>query len=151
MIIKNNTSRFDYDKEPFLSSQDMGNKLFCTFSTQQDLEQVLGDIKSNYNILYNKIFILYSEQQDEYLLTYNVDLVNVSNFLENTILVHRKKETNTLYTINALNCLITELNNGILDTSYRINWKDYRNSIILTKGPELKRLDTKLFRIIEID
>jgi hypothetical protein len=28
---------------------------------------------------------------------------NVSEIPENTILVHRKKETNTLYTINALN------------------------------------------------
>ena len=95
--------------------------------------------------------MLYSKSQDEYICTYNVDFGNVSNFLENTILVHRKKETNTLYTINALNTLIKELNNGQLDSSYRVNWSDYKNCVLLTKGPELKRVNTKLFNIIELE
>ena len=33
---------------------------------------------------------------------YNVDQGNVHTIPDNTILVHRKKESNTLYTINAL-------------------------------------------------
>ena len=101
--------------------------------------------------MYNKIFVLYSKSQDEYICTYNVDFANVSNFIDNTILVHRKKESNTLYTINALNTLIKELNGGKLDTSYRVNWPDYRNCVLLTKGSELKRVNTKLFRIIELE
>jgi|TARA_B110000908_G_scaffold152212_1_gene187654 hypothetical protein len=84
------------------------------------------------------------------MCTYNVDFGNVGEFLENTILVHRKKETNTLYTINALNTLIKSLNDGRLDTTYRVNWQDYRNSILLTKGPELRQVSTKLHKIIEI-
>ena len=84
------------------------------------------------------------------MCTYNVDFGNISNFLDNTILVHRKKETNTLYTINALNTLIKDLNGGVLDTNYRIDWEDYKNCILLTKGPELKRVNTKLFKIIEV-
>ena len=128
----------------------MSNKLFCTFSTEEDLEGVLENIQEKYNIIYNKIFVLYSKSQNEYICTYNVDFGNVSNFLENTILVHRKKESNTLYTINALNKLIQELNGGKLDTSYKVNWLDYRNCILLTRGPELKRINTKLFKIIEI-
>jgi hypothetical protein len=83
------------------------------------------------------------------MCTYNVDEANVSTFLENTILVHRKKESNTLYTINALNELIKELNDGELDTSFRVNWNDYRNCILLTKGAELKRINTKLHEIVE--
>jgi hypothetical protein len=79
-----------------------------------------------------------------------VEFGNVSNFLENTILVHRKKESNTLYTINSLNRLIESLNGGILDTNYKVNWNDYQNCILLTKGAELKRVNTKLFRIIEL-
>ena len=129
----------------------MSNKLFCTFSTESDLDNTLQVIQSKYNIIYNKIFVLYAKSQDEYICTYNVDFGNVSNFLENTILVHRKKESNTLYTINALNTVIKELNGGVLDTSYKINWSDYRNCILLTKGSELKRINTKLFRIIELD
>ena len=129
----------------------MSNKLFCTFTTEDELDNILEVIKDKYKIIYNKIFVLYSKSQDEYILTYNVDFGNVSNFLPNTILVHRKKGSNTLYTINALNTLIKELNGGVLDTTYRINWPDYRNCILLTKGSELKRVNTKLFRIEELD
>ena len=142
---------FEYDLDRITINDDMSNKLFCTFSTQSDLDNTLQVIQSKYNIIYNKIFVLYAKSQDEYICTYNVDFGNVSNFLENTILVHRKKESNTLYTINALNTVIKELNGGVLDTSYKINWSDYRNCILLTKGSELKRINTKLFRIIELD
>lgn len=141
---------FDYDIDDLYLSEDMSNKLFCTFSTENQLEEVLSTIKSRYKIIYNKIFVLYSKSQDEYICTYNVDFGNVSNFLENTILVHRKKESNTLYTINALNTLIKELNNGQLDSSFRVNWSDYTNCILLTKGPELRRVNTKLHQIIEL-
>jgi hypothetical protein len=129
----------------------MSNKLFCTFTTEDTLEPTLEVIKEKYSIMYNKIFVLYSKSQYEYICTYNVDFANVSNFIDNTILVHRKKESNTLYTINALNTLIKELNGGKLDTSYRVNWPDYRNCVLLTKGSELKRVNTKLFRIIELE
>jgi hypothetical protein len=44
----------------------------------------------------------------------------------NTILVHRKKETNTLYTINALNELIKKLNGGVVDIAYKVNDKKLR-------------------------
>jgi len=141
----------EYDFDEVYLNEDMSNKLFCTFSTQEGLEDVLTSIQEKYRIIYNKIFVLYSKSQDEYICTYNVDFGNVSTFLENTILVHRKKETNTLYTINALNTLIKEINGGVLDTSYRVNWSDYRNCILLTKGPELKRVNTKLYKIIELE
>ena len=150
MITETIKPKFDYDIEPFFTSEDMSNKLFCTFSTEEGLDDVLNNIQERYKIIYNKIFVLYSKSQNEYMCTYNVDFGNVSNFIENTILVHRKKETNTLYTINALNTLIKSLNNGELDTSYRINWNDFRNCILLTKGPELKRINTKLYKIIEL-
>ena len=142
--------RFDYDIDPIYYNEDMSNKLFCTFSTEETLESVLQEIQERYKIIYNKIFVLYSKSQDEYICTYNVDFGNVGAFMENTILVHRKKDSNTLYTINALNTLIKELNGGVLDTTYRINWPDYRNCILLTKGPALKRVNTKLFKIIEV-
>ena len=141
----------EYDFDQVLLNDDMSNKLFCTFSTQEGLEDVLSSIQERYKSIYNKIFVLYSKSQDEYICTYNVDFGNVSAFLDNTILVHRKKETNTLYTINALNTLIKQLNGGQLDTSYRINWSDYRNCVLLTKGPELKRVNTKLYKIIELE
>jgi hypothetical protein len=144
-------NRFDYDFGLTSLNEDMSNKLFCTFSTTDKVDDTLQEIQERYNIIYNKIFVLYSKSQDEYICTYNVDYVNVSNFIENTILVHRKKESNTLYTINALNTLVKELNDGKLDKDFKVNWNDYRNCILLTKGPDLKRINTKLFRIVELE
>ena len=141
---------FYYDSEPIYNLTDMNNKLFCTFTTEDTLEGVLASIQDRYKILYNKIFVLYSKSENEYICTYNVDLANVSSFINNTILVHRKKESNTLYTINSLNRLIESLNGGVLDTSYKINWQDYTNCILLTKGPELRRINTKLYKIVEV-
>ena len=66
-------------------------------------------------------------------------------------MTHRKKETNTLYTINALNRLIESLNGGRLDKSYQIEWRDYTNSMILTDGDGYKIMKTNLFRIIDVN
>lgn len=151
MTNEHTLTRFDYDIEPIFLNEDMSNKLFCTFSTEDTLDSVLQEIQERYRIIYSKIFVLYSKSQNEYICTYNVDFGNVGAFLDNTILVHRKKESNTLYTINALNTLIKDLNGGVLDTNFRINWPDYRNCILLTKGPELKRVNTKLFKIVELE
>ena len=143
-------STFEYDFDRYALEHSMSNKLFCTFVKEDDLDRLLETIQNKYSITYGKIFVLYSKSNDEYICTYNVDFGNVSNFLENTILVHRKKDTNTLYTINALNTLIKELNKGVLDTSYKIDWNDFRNCVLLTKGAELRRVNTKLHKIITI-
>jgi len=100
--------------------------------------------------LYNKIFVLQVKDLDEYVITYNIDQTNVNLIPENTILVHRKKETNTLYTINALNELIKALNGGVVDSRYKIEWKHYKNTILLTQHNELRELKTKIFKIIEL-
>jgi len=127
------------------------NKLFCTFTTQDELEATISNINRRYTILYNKVFILESPQSKELMCTYNIDTGNVAETpLPNTILLHRKKESNTLYTINALNALIRQLNGGILDTKYIINWADYKNCILLNTGPELRKLDTAIHKIVDL-
>ena len=128
------------------------SKLFCTFTLPDELETTLSNINRHYSILYNKIFILESPQSNELICTYNIDTNNIveDTSLPNTILLHRKKESNTLYTINALNALIRKLNNGRLDKNFIINWNDYRNCILLNNGPELRRLDTAIYKIIDL-
>ena len=96
------------------------------------------------------MFVLFIKSTGEYVITYNVDQGNVSNIPSNTILVHRKKDTNTLYTINALNTLIKALNGGIVDPKFRVDWQHYRNCILLTQGNELRQLNTKVHKIIEL-
>jgi hypothetical protein len=129
---------------------DLNNKLFCTFTTLEELNNIINSITTTYNIMYNKLFVLHIKSNDEYVCTYNIDQGNVKNLPENTILVHRKKETNTLYTINALNELIKKLNGGVVDTKFPITWEHYRNSVLLTQHDELKQLKTKIYKIIEL-
>lgn len=128
----------------------MNNRLFCTFTTEEQVDEDLENIRKCYYILYNKIFLLSYNNGEGYLCTYNVDTHNVGNFIENTILVHRKKNTNTLYTINALNELIKSLNRGILNKNFNVNWNDYRNCILITREGGLEQMDTELEEIIEL-
>ena len=129
---------------------DLNNKLFCTFTNLENLDELLVEIQSKYTIIYNKLFVLEIVGKDEYVITYNVEQGNVHAIPENTILVHRKKESNTLYTINALNELIKKLNGGVVDTKYQGDWQHYRNCILLTQHNELNQLNTKIYKIIEI-
>ena len=145
-----NIYKVDYDTENFINSSDLNNKLFCTFTVLEELDELVKNLSSKYSIMYNKIFVLQVTSNDEYVITYNVDQGNVTSIPENTILVHRKKETNTLYTINALNELIKKLNGGVVDTKFPINWQHYKNCILLTQHNELKQLNTMIHKIIEI-
>jgi len=133
-----------------LNTIDLNNKLFCTFTREEDIENLIEDLSYKYTILYNKIFVLEVKDNNEYVITYNIDLTNLAEIPENTILVHRKKETNTLYTINALNELIKRLNGGVVDSRFKIEWKHYKNTILLTQQNDLKQLKTKIFKIIEL-
>jgi hypothetical protein len=134
-----------------ITAESLMNKLFCTFSSKDGLDDTLREINREYTILYKKIFVLASPESEEYMCTYNIELQGgQTKILPNTILLHRKKESNTLYTINALNTLIKKLNNGVLDTSFMINWNDYKNSILLTQGDDLKRLNTTIHKIVAV-
>jgi hypothetical protein len=134
-----------------ITSESIMNKLFCTFSPKESLEDTLRDINREYTILYKKIFVLASQDSEEYMCTYNIEIEGgQTKILPNTILLHRKKESNTLYTINALNTLIKTLNNGVLDSTFPINWPDYKNSILLTQGEDLKKLNTTIHKIVAI-
>jgi hypothetical protein len=139
----------DIELQQQYTIEEILNKLFATFSSKDKLEETLQTLKETYSILYGKLFVLESKDSDELLITYNIDPVNSSTrILPNTILLHRKKQSNTLYTINALNILIKELNGGVVDSSYVVNWDDYKNTVILTQGTDLRKLETKIHKII---
>ena len=130
----------------------MNNRLYCTFVEPNEIKETCNRIQSSYKVLFDKIFVLESLNEDKTMLTYNVDLGNSNGefAIGNTILVHRKKQTNTLYTINALNELIKSLNNGVLDKSYSINWNDYKNCILFVQADGYKKIDTKIKEIVNL-
>jgi hypothetical protein len=140
---------YDFDT-PYNNIVDVNNKLFCTFVSEENIDSLVESISRSYTIMYDKMFVLFIKSTGEYVVTYNVEQGNVDNIPVNTILVHRKKETNTLYTINALNTLIKALNGGVVDPKYRIDWQHYRNCILLTQGNELRQLNTKVYKIVEL-
>jgi hypothetical protein len=129
----------------------MNNKLYCTFVQGDDVDLVVDRILEEHDILFNKIFVLKSLDDDKVMLTYNIDGPVYNLQLENTILVHRKKQTNTLYTINALNEVIKYLNGGKLDTTYQVDWTRFRNCLLLTRPGGFKKVRTRLKNIIEIE
>jgi len=134
-----------------LTQEQLMNKLFCTFSPKHKLEEVLETIQKEYTIMYGKIFVLESEDSEEFLCTYNIEIQDrTTKVLPNTILLHRKKESNTLYTINSLNILIKSLNEGVLNTSFRVEWSNYKNTVLLTQGEDLRKLSTKIHKIVNI-
>ena len=52
----------------------MNNRLYCTFTTPEEVEDVVKKIQSSYVILFDKIFVLESSDKEKNMLTYNVDM-----------------------------------------------------------------------------
>ena len=109
----------------------MKTQLLYTFAHKLDLNIVTDYIQINYIIPEKRIFIFYNEDDPDMLYcTYNIS--ETINRTKNTISIHRKKETNTLYTVNALNQVIRTVNNGVLDKTFNLDWMNYQNSFILS-------------------
>lgn len=138
---------YDYNT---IDGDFMNNRLFATFTQQESIDDLINNLSLSYDIMYNKMFVLFVKSTNEYVITYNVEQGNINSIPENTILVHRKKESNTLYTINALNDLIKKLNGGAVDPTFKIEWQHYRNCILLTQHGEVKQLNTKIFKIVDL-
>jgi hypothetical protein len=129
-------------------------QLLCTFTTADKLDQTLRQIHATYTVAFGTIYVLENSELDTaFCCTYNVELGSElrGQVPEATISLHRKKSSNTLYTINALNLLIAELNGGRMDKNYKINWSDFENTILVTAYNKLKKIHTKLNRIVKVD
>jgi len=123
-------------------------QLVCTFARKYQVEETLENIKDNFSILNNKVFHFKSfETKEDVILSYNVIMDSYKKFLPNSIMVHQKRETNTIYTINALNELIMNLNNGILDKKYPIEWERYRNCALLKNKEGFRVVKIFLVRV----
>ena len=130
----------------------MKTQLLCTFTRQNDLQDVVQIIIECNDILYDKIYV-FSNQNDtsQLICTYNVEFDDgFQEGIIDTISLHRKKQTNTLYTINALNEVIRSKNNGILDKKFMVDWTEFQNSLILTNETGLNIIPTKIFQIINV-
>ena len=125
-------------------------QLLCTFATAKDFRATAEEIRKFYEVYSNRVFaFLNTQNPKEMYLTYNVlNMKKDAPKFPNTILTHRKKQTNTIYTLNALNTLIKE-EHGCLDQSFVLNWSLYQNSLIITGDVSVKIIPLKIVSIIE--
>jgi len=125
-------------------------QLLCTFAHRKDLNIIADYIISAYTIPERRLFVFSdADVHSDSYITYNVETADTKR-ISNTILIHRKKETNTMYTVNALNMVIREMNNGVLDKTFVINWAVYSNSLLLTNGESLRHIKLQLYKRIDL-
>ena len=86
-------------------------------------------------VLEHDTFFVFSDilNEGKKIITYNVlfdkkNGVDISS-VYNTIRMNRKKESNTLYTINGLNEIIKQ-ELGFIDTKHVIKWEEYADRLI---------------------
>jgi hypothetical protein len=129
----------------------MQTQLLCTFTSKDELQGCLQKIRETYYLVYNYIYVLQNKSNlEELFITYNIDTNYKPTYpLRDTILVHRKKQSNTLYTINSLNELVKELNGGKLDKNFTIDWDMFKNCIIVTNTEGVKKISTRVYEVIE--
>lgn len=125
-------------------------QLICLFTTEDNLDYTTNMIIKTYEVVYKRLFILSIVDSEELVCSFNIEKGNIRKQLPGAMLVHRKKETNTLYTINSLNALIQKENNGMQDSKFSVDWRKYANSLLVTSNNELKILQTKVYQIINL-
>ncbi len=132
----------------------MKSQLLCTFTTKDNIDETVKKITDAYEIIFNKVYVLQNENNvSELICTYNVATKGGVDYnkVEGTISLHRKKYSNTLYTINALNECIKNLNNGVMDAKFMVPWENFKNMLLITNSDGLNKINTRIYKIIEIN
>ena len=132
----------------------MKTQLLASFTTKEDLDKTIQKIQNAYTIAFGKIYVLQNDNNvNELICTYNVDLSAGADYndVKGTISLHRKKHSNTLYTINALNEVIANLNNGLVDSKFVVPWENFKNTLMVTNSDGLNKINTRIYKIIKIN
>lgn len=122
----------------------MAYPLLCTFATLETCDEVIDYIYDRYELPYENVYIFVDENDENSLiLTYNVS--HKVKLLPRTVAIHRKPITNTLYTINAINMIITN-EVGWLDKNYIIDWYQYENMLLVVANDYLKKISLRFIK-----
>ena len=128
----------------------MKTQLLATFCKRNKLYETIDLIIVCNEIIFDKIYVFQNENDYHQLIcTYNVEATDeFTDGTIDTISIHIKKQSNTLYTINALNELVKKLNNGVLNNKFPVPWENYRNRLLLTNDEGLYEIPTRVYSII---
>jgi hypothetical protein len=126
----------------------MNTQLLCLFTTKEELDKSINFVLTNYTLTNPNVFVLENKlKPEEVFITFNVEKGSIAISSDwKTILVHRKKQSNTIYTINALNEVVKSKTGGMLDNSYMIDWEEFRNCILTTSNTGYKKIPTKVLK-----
>jgi len=123
--------------------------LLASFIFPERVEWFLGYLEAKFNITKDKVFC-YKNLDDEskFIMTFKFVIpegkrVNIKDLFPSSVPIHKKG--NVFYTINALNKLIDQIMGdsvGNIDyKSYKIDWEQYQNKIILINNKQLSVLN----------
>ena len=127
---------------------------FLMTDDEQKIQEEVEFIVNNIEITNNLIFLLEDKDNPEKkIITYNAVVEKGKPFNPRlfTMRMHRKKQTNTLYTINALNAAVASQHDGKTGRDLKLDWTQYENSILLTSGKELKAHPVEVSKIFKIE
>lgn len=131
--------------------------LLASFLKSLSEEDIMKEVEFivNHLQLTNKFIFLLEDKEDtnNKFLTYNAVISKNKTFNPRlyTIRVHRKKQTNTLYTINALNKAVALEHDGKTGRDLKLSWDNYKDSILLTSGKDLKIHNISVSKIFKIE
>jgi hypothetical protein len=131
----------------------MNTQLLCLFTLKNELDISVDFVLNNYTLTNPNVFVLENKTNEgELYITFNVEKGSSAIPSDwKTILVHRKKQSNTIYTINALNEVVKSKTGGVLDNSYMIDWDEFKNCIITTSSIGYKKIPTKVFKSFNVE
>ena len=132
--------------------------LLCTFTPEDRFHSTLDSISQTYTLPHGTVYVLTSPSHPgNFYCTFNAVVPSGTTHMANTIPINRKKQTNTLYTINALNTYVKS-HTGSSDDTYIVDWEAFRNMLLIcTQDTDKKEtgtltiIHTKLFKIVEFN
>jgi len=131
--------------------------LLASFVATDNEDEILKEVEfiaHNMHLTNDYIFLLKNlEDPSKKILTYNAIVKKGKTFNTRlyTMRLHRKKQTNTLYTINALNLAVAEQHNGQTGRHLKLDWEQYKNSLLLTSGNKLDIHPVEVLKIFKIE
>ena len=140
-----------------MDQQHKRGVLLASFITTESEDEVMVEVEKiieTLELTNNLIFLLQDiANPEKKILTYNVVPTKGRSYNQRlfTMRVHRKKQTNSLYTINALNLAVAKENNGQVGKHLKLDWENYRNSIMLSIKGELKIISVDVVKIFKIE
>lgn len=139
-----------------MTSRQRGTLLasFLTTESEERENEEVQFIVDNLKLSNNYVFLLRSlKDPSKKIITYNAFVEKGQGFNPNlhTTRVHRKKQTNTLYTINALNLAVAKQHDGKTGKDLKLDWEEYRNCLLLSHEKQLQVHPVEVVKIFKLE